>query len=535
LAGCALFLTALAARLPWLWQFPRYIDELKEVDLAYSIYWGQAVPLHNVAHDIGSMHNYILAVIFKLFGASIYWPRLYVALTSALTVVLIYRLGCKLFDKWTGLLAAGFLLTNGMHIMVTHMAWANCTTPFFFTLAMLAMVNTEKKKSGGWLIAAAFLWAAALQTHSSVIIYVIVALVYVFSRSFRKTTQLKASSYLAAAIVFIISYANMIYYNIASKGGSLKWLTRKQYALEHDPGIQAFFINLQNMIVEMIRTVSSTYQSESHALSYLLHPAFLAVLILVIIGAVLMLKKGDRLLVWMIIGGLAIIPWINHRYSFYLATRYVMPLILCLILLMSYSIVKLVKNFSLHSLRPKWVQYASGGVMAMLVVLQIIPFYNYCSQNQSTNLSNKMTLQVISIVQKEKGSHMILMDANIDIENRPIPYLLRISNEKFITISSNGKDQAKGSVAAWTKAIRNAGVKHLYAILAQSSYMAIKNDLEGAKIYELKSKIVIPSPKTELRKIYVVELNNSHLPKKTAQRQPNPLRIKADYILREKL
>jgi glycosyltransferase involved in cell wall biosynthesis len=97
----ALFVTALAVRIPWLWSIPRYIDELKEVNLAYSIYTGKLLPLTNMAHDIGSMHNYILAGIFKLFGASIYWPRLYVAVTAALTVVLVYRVGEKLFDRWT--------------------------------------------------------------------------------------------------------------------------------------------------------------------------------------------------------------------------------------------------------------------------------------------------------------------------------------------------------------------------------------------------------------------------------------------------
>ncbi|MDD3022823.1 MAG: glycosyltransferase, partial [Syntrophomonadaceae bacterium] len=109
-AGLGLFLLALAVRLPWLWQVPRYIDELKEVKLAYAIYAGQAWPLHNAAHDIGALHNYILAAIFKIFGPSIYWPRLYVAITGALTVALVYQLGVLLFDRWTGILAAGFLL-----------------------------------------------------------------------------------------------------------------------------------------------------------------------------------------------------------------------------------------------------------------------------------------------------------------------------------------------------------------------------------------------------------------------------------------
>ncbi|HEX3010731.1 MAG TPA: hypothetical protein VHQ70_01675, partial [Syntrophomonadaceae bacterium] len=66
LISLGIFTAALGARIPWLWEVPRYIDELREVKLAYMIYQGQALPLHNAAHDIGSLHNYILAGLFSL-------------------------------------------------------------------------------------------------------------------------------------------------------------------------------------------------------------------------------------------------------------------------------------------------------------------------------------------------------------------------------------------------------------------------------------------------------------------------------------
>ncbi|WP_054692345.1 glycosyltransferase family 39 protein [Syntrophomonas palmitatica] len=155
-----LFFAALALRLPWLWEIPRFIDELKEVRLSYLIFTGQALPLHNAAHDIGAMHNYILAIIFKLLGPGIYWPRLYVACCSALTVIVVYLLGRILFGRTTGLLTSVFLMFNGMNILTSHMAWANCTTPFFFTLAMLSTILAEQKRNGWWLAAAGLLWAA---------------------------------------------------------------------------------------------------------------------------------------------------------------------------------------------------------------------------------------------------------------------------------------------------------------------------------------------------------------------------------------
>jgi hypothetical protein len=40
------FVLALAVRLPWLWQVPRFIDELREVSLGYPSIWAR-LALHN--------------------------------------------------------------------------------------------------------------------------------------------------------------------------------------------------------------------------------------------------------------------------------------------------------------------------------------------------------------------------------------------------------------------------------------------------------------------------------------------------------
>ena len=171
----SLFMLALIVRLPWLWEVPRFIDELKEIELAYEIYRGQAYPLHNAAHDIGALHNYILAGIFSLLGSGIYWPRLYTALTSAATVVLVFFIGKRLYGKTTAWVAAFLLLGNGMHCLVTHMAWSNCTTSFFFCLALFTLLKAEDQQKPSLFILSFFLWGLTLQTHSSALIYLLSA------------------------------------------------------------------------------------------------------------------------------------------------------------------------------------------------------------------------------------------------------------------------------------------------------------------------------------------------------------------------
>lgn len=509
-----LFITALAVRLPWLWSVPRYIDELKEVTLANSIYLGQTAPLHNVAHDIGSMHNYLLAGIFKLLGPSIYWPRLYVAITAALTVMLLYYLGEKLFDLWTGILAAGFLLTNGMHILVTHKAWANCTTPFFFMLAMLATVNAEQKKSGKWLVLAGLLWAAALQTHSSVVIYLLVVLVYIFSEYFRHNSEIKIRWYIGAGLAFLLGYSNMIYYNLISVGGSIKWLAHKGYAIEGHPGIHSFTNNLLQMIVELLRSVSSTFGSETYTVHYLMHPAFLLSLILIIAGGYWAIKKERYLPVWMILGGLLIIPWINHRYDFYLATRYIMPLILLAILLMAYGIVCLIKLMIPHISNQKAVTIPATALLIGLIFCQLPIFYHYCNQVNSTNLSNRTALQVMSTIQKayKPGQSMILVDDQLQLENQPIPDLLTISQMKYVVIHTNGNKQQNSSDVnpQWTQAIVKYKSKNIITVMNQSNYLAMRNDLTGTRTYSFASQVLSTNRRSSQRVVYVVEEQSRH-------------------------
>ncbi|HEX3046841.1 MAG TPA: glycosyltransferase family 39 protein, partial [Bacillota bacterium] len=435
----ALFLAALAIRIPWLWEVPRYIDELREVNLAYLIYLKEAFPLHNFAREIGAMHNYILAGIFSVFGPNPLWPRLYVAVTSAATVVLIYYLGKKLYNRWTGLIAAGLLLTNGMHILVTHMAWANCTTPFFFTLALFGTVITEQEKSGKWLIFSALLWAMALQTHSSVLVYLIMAVIYLLRPGFRQETGIQARYYYAAVGVFLLSYANMIVYNLISGFDSIQSILGKHYTLEQHPGILSFGNNFFNMFTELIRSVSSTYYSHPGFWDYLRYPQFIIALCLLGLGIYRTIKMKKSLPVWMITGGFLMIPWINHRYNFYIVTRYIMPIIICAILLVAYATADILKTICSKAKHHSRVIIPATVAFGIIMVLQWIPFRQYCSGVTHTDFSNRISLEVLQTVKTyaRQSKTIIWLDKELTVKDEPFPLLFRLSNLQFIPLHTN--------------------------------------------------------------------------------------------------
>ena len=65
------------------------------------------------------------------------------------------------------------------------------------------------------------------------------------------------------------------------------------------------------MLIELLRTVSSTYAVEVPVSHYWFYPAFCAAFLLCSFGAYLAIKKEQGLPVWMLVGGMAVMPWIN--------------------------------------------------------------------------------------------------------------------------------------------------------------------------------------------------------------------------------
>ncbi|CFX26206.1 Nucleotide-diphospho-sugar transferases [Syntrophomonas zehnderi OL-4] len=504
----SLFILALLVRIPWLWEIPRYIDELKEVQLAYQIYQGQVLPLHNTAHDIGALHNYILAGIFKLAGVSVYWPRLYVAITSALTVVLFYYIAKKMFGHWVGMVAALLLLGNGMHILVTHMAWSNCTTPFFFCLAWLALGQAEEKKSGAWLILSGILWALTLQTHASAIIYVLAVSIYVLRPYFRCQTAIKTRYYWAAVICFLTAYSNMIYYNIVSRGGSLAWLRYKGYALEKDPGLMSYLKNTQNMFIDLVRSVSSTYAHQDIPWHYLGYPWFTLALLLLLLGAYRAFKSKKHLPLYILAASFLVLPWINARYSFFLSTRYIMPVILCALLMISLGLVHSCRQIYEFMGNKRNLTIPAYAALLLLVVVQIIPFYSYCAQKAGTNQSNRLALQVFQKAMElsDRRSTLVVLDKNLMLENDPLPYLLTIAEQPYLVSNTDLLVFSSSGAPALPADYQG---KKVVGIVSASNYKTLKSQLSPQGIEAFSCQLTLhPTDKGE-RKVYVLDLGCS--------------------------
>src|SRR5438045_2822040 len=104
-----LFLLAIAVRSAYLWEIPRFTDEIVEESLAARSALGQSLPLTNIDPYIGAFWNYLLAAIFRFFGPNIYSPRVVVLILGALSVVPTYLLARSIGGHAVGLLAGTLL------------------------------------------------------------------------------------------------------------------------------------------------------------------------------------------------------------------------------------------------------------------------------------------------------------------------------------------------------------------------------------------------------------------------------------------
>src|SRR5215212_1705963 len=135
LAG--LFILALGLRLPYLPLVPRFTDESLEVLWSLPIARGESFPLTNFDAYDGALFNYLVAASFLLLGPSALAARLVVLLAGLLTVVTTYALGRAWGGRAAGLLAAALLAVNVPHVVInSRIAWENCITPLFTSLAV---------------------------------------------------------------------------------------------------------------------------------------------------------------------------------------------------------------------------------------------------------------------------------------------------------------------------------------------------------------------------------------------------------------
>ena len=454
--AAALALADVPLRLSRLLTVPRVGDEWGEILLGYRIFRGEVLPLHNRAHDIGPLFNYLLALLFHIFGVSLSLPRLTVMVISIVTVFLTYLLGRALFGRTVGLLASALLATDNVDILVTHMAWSNDITPFLVVGASLLTVEA-RTKGGAFYPLAGFGWAMALQSHSSVLAFLPGILFLVWRSAPRP--RLRQLWVWAGHGAFLLGYLNMIVWNIIHPLDSLKWiLTRKHYAVASAMTPAAYLHHALLFWEEIARSLATASMTGTLFLHHAPPPIVLAVLALFVAGMIVAYRRGDLLLPILFLGPALLFPALDKSYAFIVDGRYIDPLLPLGLIAVALGFVEgagaLVR--SIRASRSRAVATGAVGALALALVLSPVPSLGaYYAREARLGVTNAPYLALARELRGGDGGRLILLDSTCAFA-RVLPDVLAVEGLSVQEVGDPWTHSGRGSFALslWRRALR---------------------------------------------------------------------------------
>ena len=332
-AVVALVVLAALVRWPNYLTVPPFTDETEEALRAWAIAQGEIRPLTNIDAYIGALWGYLVAGAFTLFGRHPEVPRLMSLLAGSLTVGATYLLGRGQFGRVAGGVAALLMAGNAAHVLVnSHVAWSNCATPLFTTVAFWLLVRAVREPRGlarwAW---AGLAWGLALQTHPSVAAFLLGGLAYAFAKDRR--LLLRPGVWVLGALL-LAGYANVLLYNVQTGFDTLVQARRVGSEYAEGAGLDAYgyTASLAGVVVLLVQALAGVVEPHATVGPYLLSPLFLLFAVLTVGALAWSARRGEPLALLAVLAALAILPVLNQRWSPILASRYLMPLVpVCLV------------------------------------------------------------------------------------------------------------------------------------------------------------------------------------------------------------
>jgi len=461
-----LFLLALALRLPYLHDVPRYPwDELRETRVALSILRGEAFPLTNFDGYIGALYNYILAGAFLVFGEHPVIPHLVVAFINSVTAPIVYLLGKEIDNRATGFIAAALLCCNAQQIFNgSHFGYSNSLTPAFTTLALWLICRALKNKWPWSFVAGAFTFGLALQTHPTAIV-LIPAIVTVFFLDGR--LWLRGRWPVLATGAAFLGYANVIAYNLTTFGrGFVAGLAQRQiYASNRPLTLSLYPFHFLRGMGMFSRLFAASGIWSSTPVPWWLETLLLQVSpICLVAGCVLLVLRRQYLIPITLISSIVLLPFLlAYQVDWYRYWMLALPPGLVAIALAITSVIRYVPALwrswparfvtgffvallAAHSLPALWRMYAVRSQvhptnremdrLASLVLNAVRPgevvlIYEFIlAQPKVDESSESRTLSYLLLLNREGPSLIVLPES----PDSPFKYALAHPNETYVLV-----------------------------------------------------------------------------------------------------
>ena len=419
----ALLLTAAVARYPNLWVAPRFRDETFEALRALAIYRGQLAPLTNIEPYIGSFFNYAVAAAFVALGPTIYVPRLVVTAFGIATVGATYFLGREVAGRAVGLIAAAFLLTNGVHIAaIGHMGFSADIAPFFTTIGFW-LLHRAVARGAPWSLALAGLsFGMGLHTHPTTVAFLPGALGWFL---WNRSRWLRTPWPYVAALLFLLAYSPMIIFNVQTGGESVRHAVytateRPDYARSRDTSLtpESYVSRQRDYWMMSYQTLGGALDARSDDADYLTDPSLLGFAALAIAGVGWAARRGYSLPLWAIVSVSLILPLFNATHydvvgdGHYVAKA--LPLIYASIGLLAVDLVRGARQ----RLGPRQAGVVAAGVAALVVALaasQLLALERYYSRASRADPTNASLIRAMDNLKANRhAGEVVLLDDNLN-------------------------------------------------------------------------------------------------------------------------
>lgn len=140
------------------------------------------------AFFMSPMYPYLIAWTNQILGHEFFWVRFIQCILGSVSVVLVFEIGRKVFDKTSGLIAACIAAVYPLFIFYDNMILIESVQTFFVTAHILFLMRALDKKNWWYWVGAGCTGGLMLVGRASIIIFFIVFVIYA-SLSLRKTIQ----------------------------------------------------------------------------------------------------------------------------------------------------------------------------------------------------------------------------------------------------------------------------------------------------------------------------------------------------------
>jgi hypothetical protein len=153
--------------------------------------------------------QYFTAVIFKIFGPSLFNLRMTAVIFAVVSVIIIFFIGKELLGTFGGIVTATIMATTPVFMIQSHLALDNIAPVPFVAFWLLALYLFQKSKKNYWLILSAVSLGIGYYSYKSmrifVPIWVILTLIYLAEPFLAKFSKKNFKNILKPVLTFAFS------------------------------------------------------------------------------------------------------------------------------------------------------------------------------------------------------------------------------------------------------------------------------------------------------------------------------------------